>query len=311
MIRFVQHKDIDSIKWDQAIAKAQYSTLFARYEMLDALTSPGTWHALVEDDYHAVMPLPARSKFGISYLYTPFFMPQMGIFSPATLACPDTRLFLAAIPQRYRQADLVLNVHNETDEAATELVSHTLDLQKPYEHLRAQFSQNTVRNIRSAERQGTIITLGEPVIEETIRLFRENRGHVSDVHFQAQDYQRLAVVARHLEAQGALLTVSARTPDGTLIAGALFVLDAPRMWFWFSGRDNRYAEYKPLFLLMDRVIQHYADQAWILDFNGSRNPNVARMYRSFGGEPYTIPLVSLSRSKILQKMAEVGRKIRR
>ena len=311
MIRFVRHKDIDSIKWDQAITKAAFSTLFARYEMLEALTSPGTWHALVEDDYHAVMPLPARSKFGISYLYTPFFMPQMGIFSPETLSCSDTHRFLEAIPPRFMQADLVLNMHDETDEATMELVSHTLDLRKPYEHLRTQFSQNTVRNIRNAERKGTTITFGEPVIEETIRLFRENRGQVSDVHFQAQDYQRLAVVARQLDSQGALLTASARTPDGTLLAGALFVMDAPRMWFWFSGRDSRYAEHKPLFLLMDHVIRHYAEQAWLLDFNGSSNPNVARMYRSFGGEPYTIPLVSLSRSRILQKMVEVSRKIRR
>lgn len=302
MIRFVKHEDIDREKWDQAIKNAWFSSVYAQYEMLDALTCPDTWHALVEDDYLGVMPLPVRSKFGIPYIYTPFFMPQMGIFSSKTIHDEDTRAYLSAIPKKYLQADLILNRQNEILDANVQLVSHELNLQKPYPNLRAQYSQNTVRNIRDAEGQGTVITFGESVIEETVRLFRENRGQEAAVHFQDADYRRLLSVAQALDNARALRTVSAHTSEGTLIAGALFVMDGPRLWFWFSGRDNQYASHKPIFLLMDAVIRQFSEQALTLDFNGSSNPNVARMYRSFGGEPYNIPLVRISRCPWLMKI---------
>ncbi|MBO4488815.1 MAG: GNAT family N-acetyltransferase [Bacteroidales bacterium] len=302
MIRFVKHDEIDRDKWNHAINNARFSTVFAQFEMLDALTAPDTWHALVEDDYVGVMPLPVRSKFGIPYIYTPFFMPQMGIFSPKTVLAGDTRAFLSVIPKKYWQADLVLNRHNDRMDADVQLVSHELNLQKSYPNLRAQFSQNTIRNIRDAESQGTVITFGESVTEETIRLFRENRGQEAAVHFRDADYERLLSVAQALDDARALRTVSARTSEGTLIAGALFVLDGSRLWFWFSGRDTRYASHKPLFLLMDAVIRQFSEQALMLDFNGSSNPNVARMYRSFGGEPYNIPLVRISRCPWLMKI---------
>ncbi|MBR4135174.1 MAG: GNAT family N-acetyltransferase [Bacteroidales bacterium] len=311
MIRFVKHEDIDQEKWNQAVKNARFSTLFAQYKVLDALTCPDTWHALIEDDYLTVMPLPERSKLGISYLYTPFFMPQMGIFSPKHLTSVDTHAFLDSIPKKYVQADLILNRDNDSADATAKLVSHALDLQKPYQSLRAQFSQNTVRNIRDAERQDTVITFGEPIIEETIRLFRENRGQDVAVHFQGRDYERLVSVARLLDDAGALRSVSTRTAEGVLIAGALFVLDGDRLWFWFSGRDNRYASHKPLFILMDAVIRQFSEQPLTLDFNGSVNPNVARMYQSFGGEAYPIPLVTLSRVPCLKKMAQLVRKLRK
>lgn len=302
MIRFVKHEEIDRDKWNQATKNARFSTVFAQYEILEALTSPDTWHALVEDDYLAVMPLPVRSKFGISYIYTPFFIPQMGIFSSRSIHDEDARAFLSAIPKKYVQADLILNRYNGIVDANAQLVSHELSLQKSYPNLRAQFSQNTIRNIRDAESQGTVITFGEPVSKETIHLFRENRGQEAAVNFRDADYERLLSVAQALDNARALRTVSARTSEGTLIAGALFVLDGFRLWFWFSGRDNHYASHKPIFILMDAVIRQFSEQALMLDFNGSSNPNVARMYRSFGGESYNIPLVRISRCPWLMKI---------
>jgi hypothetical protein len=226
----------------------------------------------------------------------------MGIFSSKTIHDEDTRAYLSAIPKKYLQADLILNRQNEILDANVQLVSHELNLQKPYPNLRAQYSQNTVRNIRDGEGQGTVITFGESVVEETVRLFRENRGQEAAVHFQDADYKRLFSVAQALDNARALRTVSAHTSEGTLIAGALFVMDGPRLWFWFSGRDNQYASHKPIFLLMDAVIRQFSEQALTLDFNGSSNPNVARMYRSFAGEPYYIPLVRISRCPWLMKI---------
>ncbi|MCR4966088.1 MAG: GNAT family N-acetyltransferase [Bacteroidales bacterium] len=308
MIRFIKNKEIDKVKWDQAVENAKFSTLFAHYDLLQALTVPDTWHALVKNDYEAVMPLPVRAKWCIPYIYTPFFLPQMGIFAPYKVTDEQTAEFLQVIPKKYIQADLILNFANETNQTTMQLQSHQMSLEQTYENMSARYAQNTRRNVRDAIQQNTTICFNEPIISETIGLFRENRGREAAVNFQDEDYHRLQKVAEMLQAQGYLLTAGAHTNDGKLIAGALFVLDHQRIWFWFSGRDNNYAEHKPIFLLLDNVIRLYAEQERTLDFNGSINPNVARMYHSFGGEAYPIPLVSISRIPLLKKIAELRKK---
>ena len=82
-----------------------------------------------------------------------------------------------------------------------------------------------------------------------------------------------------------------RTVDNQLAAGALFVNDGKRRWFWFSGRNNQLSETKPMFLLLDTYIRDHAESDLYLDFNGSSNPNVARLYQGFGSEKLFIPFV--------------------
>lgn len=78
MIRFLTHSEIDPEKWNQTVRNSLSPTIFAAYELLDLLTGDDTWHALVEDDYETVMPLPTRKKGVLKYVYTPFFVRQNG-----------------------------------------------------------------------------------------------------------------------------------------------------------------------------------------------------------------------------------------
>ncbi len=311
MIQFVNNKDIDPEKWNQTVDNALFSTVFCHYELLGQLTQPNTWHALVQGDYEAVMPLPTRKKWGIPYIYTPFFLPQMGIFAPGTVSIEQTKAFMDAIPEKYAVADIILNTGNRTDCPTAMLTSHELKLQASYEALRAGYAHNTQRNIKDAERQQVRIRFQEPVVENVIRLFRENRGKEHSVHFGPDDYDRLVTIAKALNEQDALLTASARTTDGDLAGGALFVRDGKRLWFWFSGRDYLYAAQKPMFLLLDAVIREHAASNLTLDFNGSINPNVARMYQSFGGVPYPVPLVSIIHKPLVQKISTTLRGMRK
>ena len=62
MIRFLKHSEIDPEKWNQAIRNSLSPNVLAEYELLDLLTGDDTWHAVVDDDYKVVMPLPTRQK---------------------------------------------------------------------------------------------------------------------------------------------------------------------------------------------------------------------------------------------------------
>lgn len=135
------------------------------------------------------------------------------------------------------------------------------------------------------------VTVGEESVADIIALFRENRGQAEAVHYHDHDYRVLENVANHLLEKDLLDIYGVRTSDGKLAAGALFAKDGNRRWFWFSGRDNQLSACKPMFLLLDAYIRDHAGSALLLDFNGSKNENVARLYQGFGGNRYTIPFV--------------------
>ena len=291
MIRFLKHSEIDPEKWNQAVRNSLSSNVLAEYELLNLLTDGDTWHALVENDYEAVMPLPTRKKGVLKYVYTPFFLPQMGLFSEHEITPQKVADFLYEISRHYVLADVLMNEKTESGHGDHEFVSHSLSLNLAYNELYSQFHENTRRNIKAAQKQQVRVTVQEEKIADIIALFRTNKGSEEAVHFRENDYARLQHVADYLLKHNLLEVYGVRTMQNELAAGALFVKDGKRRWFWFSGRDNQLSESKPMFLLLDTYIRDHAESDLYLDFNGSSNPNVARLYQGFDGKRYTIPFV--------------------
>ena len=295
MIRFLQHSEINPEKWNQAVRNSLSPNVLSEYELLDLLTGDDTWHALVQDDYETVMPLPTRKKGVLKYVYTPFFLPQMGIFYRQDIRPSVYEGFLEEISKHYVLADLLMNGQNALDceelQFPPHFVSYTLSMHLPYNELYSQFHENTRRNIKAAQRQQSRVTVQEEKIADIIALFRTNKGSEEAVHFRENDYARLQQIADYLLIHNLLEVYGVHTVDNQLAAGALFVNDGKRRWFWFSGRDNQLSESKPMFLLLDTYIRDHAESDQLLDFNGSSNPNVARLYQGFGGKRYTIPFV--------------------
>jgi hypothetical protein len=227
----------------------------------------------------------------------------MGIFSEEPTDAQKTLLFFNAIPKKFLQVDLLLNAHNHADllpEHQLQCVSHLLDLNAPYDSLCANFSQNTRRNLKSAEKHFLTLEKNDGLIENIIDLFQNNRGKDAAVHFGAHDYLVLQKAAEFLVPKGQLEVLGVRDAEQNLIAGTLMVRDGQRIWFWFSGRDERAAESKPMFFLLNEYIKENCESPLMLDFNGSNNKNVARLYQGFGGVPYSLVMLQHSRLKILE-----------
>ena len=298
MIRFVCHKEIVPALWDRTVLTAASPTVLATFDLLNILTGDAQWDALIEDDYQAVLPLPHRSKAGISYIYTPFFLPRMGIFATQPVDAKKTLEFFNAIPDKYQQVDLLLNPGNDDsllDVEKVELVSHVTYLNRPYDEMEKGFSTNTRRNIKDARKHFLTIEKNEKFLEPIISLFKNNRGKSNAVHYKNQDYQHLTDAADKLIKENRLDVLGVFNPEQRLIAGALMVRDVDRIWFWFSGRDEEMAETKPMFFLINEYLKNISDSGTLFDFNGSTNENVARMYKGFGGLPYPIIMLTHSR----------------
>ena len=307
MIQYLQHSEIDKAQWDATIAEC--GNIYAYSWYLD-IVHPG-WEALVEDDYQSVMPLTGGKKFGVNYLYQPFFVQQLGVFSKSPVTNGLTEAFLKAIPSKYRFAEIRLNEGNLFADGAQGVEYHRnvlLDLNQEYEAIRANYHQNTKRNLAKAESNN--LQLVETVIPyHVVALFRDNRGALLDKWGDAE-YDVLTHLAKVAQKRNAafMLGVSEKGV-GQLICAAIFMKTKDRITFLFSGLTEEGKQRQAMTYLLDQVIQKYAHQPMTFDFEGSDDDNLARFYLGFGGVETKYPSYGFNRlSPIGKALLKVWKK---
>jgi hypothetical protein len=284
MIHHLEHHEIDRERWDTCIRRSFNGIIYAYSWYLD-IVAPG-WEALIADDYSVVMPLPKGRKFGISYLYTPYFIQQLGVFSIKKLVAEDVQQFLKSIPDSYRYIEINFNTFNKIVKSDSYTLhthlTHELDLIKSSDQLQTDYSENTRRNIRKALKQNLVFT-NQASREEIITLFRKNRGRAVRVWGEAE-YDILRKLLQALDGRGRLHVRGVSNQEGKLLAGAFFIDANGKVIFLFSGLSEEGREKGAMFALIDRFIVENAHKNLILDFEGSDDLQLARFYKSFGAK---------------------------
>ncbi len=302
MISFVLHNDIDKARWDRCIRDAFNGNIYAWSWYLDIVHK--NWNALIEDDYVRVFPLTGNVRFGVFYLFQPFFAQQLGIFSVKNLSPAITDSFIKAIPSFFRLVEIRLNTHNLTSMPAKNVSWHTnyeLDLISNYKLLYQKYNTNTKRNLKKAqEAHLTIVANISPI--DIINLFRNHRGRTIS-HWNDFEYRRLQNLIFNIINHGMATTIGAYTEQNELCAGAIFVKSHQRLTFLFSGASAIGKEKNAMTLLIDYVIQQTAGNLLVLDFEGSDNPNLARFYKGFGSHPVSYPGIMINRLPLPLKLA--------
>ena len=286
MIRKLTHQEIDKKKWDDCIHHAFNGNAYALSWYLDIVHPE--WEALVAGPYDRVMPLTGKIKWGISYLFTPYFVQQLGVFSKAVVTPEVVNDFLDKIPEYYRFAEYNLNMYNQPDEKGFELIpnkNYLLGLINQYSITAGKYATNTKRNLKKA--LSNHLTVGTGVKpEEVVLLFRQNRGKNlakwKDFHYLR--LQHLMYMAIH---KGKGIVYGVYTQENELCAGAFFLKSNNRIIFLFSGANPIAREKQAMTFLLDKVIHQFSGTQYILDFEGSNNENLARFYHGFGAREVT------------------------
>ena len=288
MIRYLTHNQIDTQRWDECIAQSPDGLVYAWSWYLDVVHSD--WEALVEDDYEAVMPLAGGKKYGINYLFQPFFTQKFGVFGKKEVSEEKIEQFLEAIPEKFKFAEFRINKSYETYKTHGTYMTYKsenhrnieLSLSPDYSIISANYNSNTKRNLAKAQKQGlTIVEDAEP--SAIIELFRKNRG--KDIkHWGDNEYERLLNLVETAKNHEKCLVLGVQSSDNQLIAGAFFMISHNKIVFLFSGADEANKENHGLTFLLDHVIEKYSGTNNILDFEGSDNDGLARFYKGFGGE---------------------------
>lgn len=281
MIRYLKHHQIDFTKWDDCIMHSGQDRVYARSWYLD-MVSPG-WEALADDDYTSVFPLTNRRKFGIGYLYPPFFTQQLGLFSEEKINSKKLAAFLAAIPESYRFAEINLNTGNnlQMDGFVQNLCrSFQLDLDCPYEQLQKRYSENLKRNLRKAEAEGWHAD-GLPDASLLVRLFRKSPAG-KKASYAPADYKTLHRIIDGCRDRGCLASLAVKSKSGELMAGAFFLESKTFSVFLFSATAEAGRNRGALQMVIDQYIRSHAGEKRNLDFFGSNSEGLARFYMNFG-----------------------------
>ncbi len=285
-INFVKSSSIDREKWDQCIENSPNGMAYAYSWFLDRICP--RWDALIWGEYLYVMPLVNNTKFGISYIYQPFFTQQLGVFSTFLPEPEIVNQFLHAIPHQFRLTDMRLNEKNvptAPNYLVTPNVTYLLPLQNDFETIRRNYNDNTRRNIKKAVQNKVFISPVHDVlhfIEFTQTNLRKKSPEIKTRHYLAlQKVINYALFNQHGEIYGAW------DSSNKLIAACFFLNTNKRCIYLAASSNAQGIESSAMFLLVDTFIRNKAAKNLILDFEGSNRQGISRFYAGFGALPET------------------------
>jgi hypothetical protein len=309
VIRYLDRRHIDDLKWNACINHSFNGNLYGYSWFLDIAAEK--WGALVENDYERIFPLVYRRKFGLYYIYQPFFTQQLGLYSTAKLDAEALNRFIKAIPAKFRFAEINLNTLNKAEGLELKLVpqlNHELDLINNYEKIREGYSSNLLRNLKKPEKAGLSIRKNEKP-EDIIALFRKNRG--KDIrHLRDNDYLKLKRIAHACIYKGMADVCGIYDSENQLCAGAFFIISNNKAIFLFSGLSEAGREAGAMPFLIDNYIREHSGLHLTFDFDGSNDPSLARFYKSFGSKECIYQRLVLNRlPAVLNAGAKLYRKM--
>ncbi|MFI5220011.1 MAG: hypothetical protein ACHQNT_11040 [Bacteroidia bacterium] len=283
MIEYIEHSEIDKSKWDECIRNSFNGIIYAYSWYLD-LACPG-WDALIEGEYESVFPLTKGKKYGIEYLYPPYFTQQLGLFSKNKISGNQLSLFLSAIPDKFKFIEINLNSENNFSTEGfiqKKNLTHHLNLNIAHENIYKNYSENLQRNLKKAAKFNQDI-IHDASTGKIIKLFRENRGKeikkLNDEH-----YKTFIKIIEAAKQRNSVKTYGIENETNEVIAGAFFMESNGKAIFIFSGSNAEAKEKFSMPLLIDAFIKEHSGKNMLLDFEGSNDLNLARFYKSFGAE---------------------------
>lgn len=277
-LRLLHREDIDSVKWDACILAADNGMTYAKSGYLNLMTD--NWCGVVGDDYHAVLPVPFRKKWGIRYVYQPAFVQQLGMIGNYTP--DDLKAALQMVTGRFPYGNLPLNYQNVISEMRTGK-NFILHLDKPYDELYKNFTYQ-VRKTTKGETDPALQFSGSAPAKEIIRRYRQLYGS-RFTHVPERSYEGLI---RYAEANPDRIITREVRLHNQFLSAILLLRDAKRLYLVVSVTTDEGRKLKVNRLLVTQLIREFANSGMILDFEGSDLPGVAEYYEGYGAidQPY-------------------------
>lgn len=280
-VKFIQHKDIDFKKWDDAIEKSVNGLVYASSWYLDIVNQE--WSALVADNYQIVMPLTFRRKYGIKYVYKPFFSQFVGVFYKDENDSKYIKDFIGEASRYFKYINMNLNVMNLCLEADYTRVRETqvLSLNKNYDALEKNYNRSNKNNIKKANKENLRIEKSTN-IDTFLNLISSMYKDRNVKGVTEQDFYELKKIAEYSIKNG-IGEVHYAHQNDEICASAYFLKWKNRV-ILYTGINEIGKRNRAIFKIIDDFIQENAGKDYVLDFSGSNIPGVKYRNLGFGAE---------------------------
>lgn len=286
-IRFFDRHEIDISKWDDCIQNAPNGLIYGRSFYLDSMAE--NWSGLVSGDYKKVMPLTWKKKFGIKYLYQPYFTKTLGVFGSGAHTF-DISSFLNAVPRKFKYWDIDLNENNFISSKHKKLsqyarTNYLLSLENDYENISQQYKRLAKRMKKKAIQNNIeISSRADPSV--IISLYKRDYA-ISHRSIGNSIYEKLRrctdIAFKNDLADGYL----ARSTSGEILAYYITLQDEHFVYSLLGGSTETGRKTGAFYMLTDRIIQMHAGGKRIFRFEGSDIPGISFFDKLFGPKKIT------------------------
>jgi hypothetical protein len=279
-IKYIHRENLDEEKYNQCVDSSLQSKIYAFSWYLDIICD--TWDVLVLNDYEAVMPIPWRKKYGIKYVYPPFWVLQLGVFSNEVI---DENEFLTPLFNKFKFVELRMNTCNNF-----ELYPEFLQLKQCQKLVFNTTYSSTLSHYRKDRKKDLQKAAAADLIEKwndhpsnLIQLFKNNIGKRTP-NIKETDYENLEkLMAICIEKKiGEILSVYDK--ENKLVASVFLLKHKNSITKLISSTDLNYRKNGANTFLIDRVIFKYHKDFSVFNFGGSSIKSVASFSKSFGAE---------------------------
>lgn len=295
-IRLVRQDEIDKVKWNSCVHYASNGNIFGYKWYLDHVAKD--WDGLVEGDYESVFPLVWRKGlWGGKVLYQPDLMRELGIYTINAPSPARIKAFLAAIPEEYKQIDIVLNEQNHYPDVPSFKTSiqtnHQLLLARPFEELEKEFAPEVEKEVAKAREAGVILDAN--IKPEAIADFYKQ--HTLDRKGKERNFHTIQRIMYNVLHRGWGFASAARSKEGALLAANFFIYSHNTMMSLLPLESPAGRELGALTFLFHMLIRTQANKPLILDFN---TMEADALSQSFGAQ--SNPYLRVQRREGLHKL---------
>ncbi len=299
-ITYLTHKQIDKKAWNIRLRQLN-APIYAHAFWLDVV-SPN-WHALVaisaqnQNEYLAVMPLPVKYKFGcLKYLMQPRFTQQLGIFGTTQQLQATENEFMAQLKKQFLYIHLQGNINNDVlgqwqrHKPILKTIKRQtfcLNLNQNYQQLFQNCSKRHQRSLKKVINNSHLI-IKQIDYKQSIQLFSQTIGR--QINLNPSYYDTLHQLFSNPIISNYLFHIGVfETADQKPIAALSYLVFGQDIVYLLPSANEQGKEHLAGFLLINHLLETYANRNLILDFEGSDLPSLADFYKGFGSQAFFYP----------------------
>lgn len=293
-IQQVSRQELDESKYNDCIENAKFSKIFGFSWYLDAVVDQ--WMVLMINDYEAVMPIPYKKKYGITYVYPPFWILELGIYSKSKNDYSQD--FMNYLKANFKWIELRLNENNDfilPNNSFIKKQFQVLNISKSYDAIFNAFRKDRKKDLKKAKSSNLEVKWDDE-LHQLITLFQNNIG-LRTPNIKEDNYKQLSDLIKICidKRKGTMLSVY---QNETIVASAFLLFHKAAVTILVSSTDLKNRENGINTFLIDLIINKYQGRYKQLNFGGSSIDSIASYFLSFGAETVNYPMIKLNQLPI-------------